>query len=415
VPDTPCTTARIFDPIPFAAYHRALDGKYAMGKFAFPFSLPSPPDEEDRTEDFALQKIGSPKSGVVNKDGIAMLGMGKGKGASILASGWGSKYLAATDPRIGVIRKLIGVKRKISVQGGRNSVSSIRGMKKLMSPAWIREHEDWEKSSNLPKADVDSRSEADSESDEDDYAESPVISRPSTPPPSYLPLGPTLISTHFEHSQLLPLSTPLRPPGAAVAPTNIILSAPAASVPTPVSPAATMGAASEQSKSLESAALTLATEVVENSPWADAWRANSLGARQPPEVWPADVRIISQLLDAVPGLESPLDIGTIFGLEAQGSSSSKAAQKPIQLLETPMISIGKGDAVIQILPTALRFWEKLGLGPRGGRKNGTSFVLFEDDGEHRQQQVESWLAAVSAMYEVRFSDVLVNDLHMLIS
>ena len=398
-PDTPSASARIFDPIPFAAYHRALDGKYAVGKFAFPFSLPSPPDEESREVDFTMQKISS-----VDKDGVDILG--KGKEVGLVESGWKSKYLAATDPRIGVVRKLIGVKRKIFVQGGRDSVSGTHGTNKLTSPAWIREHEDWEKSSSIPMVDVNSRSEADSESDEDDYADSPTVSRPLTPLPTYLPPGPDLLSTHFEHSQLLPLSTPLRPPGAAVAPINITIAAPAASVPTPVSPAATMCAASEQSKSLEAAALTLATEVVENPPWADAWRTNSLGPRQPPEVWPADVRTISQLLDAVPALESPLEIRTLFELDAQGQEPNTTSQKLIQSLEAPMISIGKGDAVIQILPTALRFWEKLGLGPRGGRKNGTAFVLFEDDGEQRQQQVDSWLSTVSAMYEVRPSDGL---------
>jgi mediator of RNA polymerase II transcription subunit 13 len=403
------TTARIFDPIPFATYHRTLDGKYALGKFAFPSSLPSPPDEEDQTKDFILRKSCSPNSSSVDKDRVAVQEIEKEVGVAV--NGWRSKYLAATDPRIGVVRKLVGVKRKIFVQGGRESVGDIHGTKKLMSPAWIREHEDWERLSS-PKEDADSRIEADSESeeDEDSYEESPIVSRPSTPTPAYLPLGPTLLSTHFEHSQLLPLCTPLRPPGAAVAPTNITVSAPAASVPTPVSPAA---AASDQSKSLEAAALTLATEVVENPPWADAWRASSIGARQPPEVWPADVRAISQLFEAVPGLESPLDIATLFGSEAQGQapSSSKNTQKPVQLLESPMISIGKGDAVIQILPTALWFWEKLGLGPRGGRKNGTAYILFEDDGEQRQQQVESWLATVSATYEVGFINASLNKLH----
>lgn len=408
-PDIPSTTARIFDPIPFAAYHRTLDGKYAVGKFAFPFSLPSPPDEEDQTKDFVPRKVSSPNLSSVDKDGATVQEIEKEVG--IAADGWRSKYLAATDPRIGIVRKLIGVKRKIFVQGGRES--DIHGTKKPMSPAWIREHEDWERL-NTPKEDADSKIEADSESEEDEDdcdEESPIISRPSTPPPAYLPLGPTLLSTHFEHSQLLPLCAPLRPPGAAVAPTNITAST--ASVPTPVSPAAAIGAASEQSKSLEAAALTLAMEVVENPPWADAWRASSVGARQPPEVWPADVRAISQLFEAVPGLESPLDIGTLFGSEAQGqtSSSSNNIQKPIQLLESPMISIGKGDAVIQILPTALWFWEKLGLGPRGGRKNGTVFVLFEDDGGQRQQQVVSWLATVSATYEVGFINASLNELH----
>jgi mediator of RNA polymerase II transcription subunit 13 len=401
-PDTPSSSTRIFDPIPFAAYHRMLDGKYAVGKFAFPFSLPSPPDEE-MTEDLTIQKLGSPKLGTV------VLGIVGEKGSGIAANEWKSSYRAATDPRVGVLRKLIGVKRKIFAQGGRDSAGGTNGTKKLMSPAWIREHEDWEGSSSPPKAGVDTRSEVDSESeeDEDDYAESPIISRPSTPPPAYLPLGPTLLSTHFEHSQLLPLSTPLRPPGAAVAPTNITISAPAASVPTPVSPAATMGAASEKSKFLEAAAFTLVTEVVENPLWAEAWCASSLGGRQVSGVWPADVRIISQLLEAVPGLEGPLDIGTLFGLEAHSHESTgsktahKTAQQSIRLLETPVISIGKGDAVIQILPTALRFWEKLGLGPRGGQKNATLFVLFEDDGEQRQQQVENWLSSVATIYEVR--------------
>jgi mediator of RNA polymerase II transcription subunit 13 len=66
-----------------------------------------------------------------------------------------------------------------------------------------------------------------------------------------------------------------------------------------------------------------------------------------------------------------------------------------------MISVGKGDAIIQVLPTALRFWEKLGLGPRGGRKDVVAFVLFEADCEERIQQVEGWLACVSATYNVR--------------
>jgi mediator of RNA polymerase II transcription subunit 13 len=69
-------------------------------------------------------------------------------------------------------------------------------------------------------------------------------------------------------------------------------------------------------------------------------------------------------------------------------------------LESPMVSVGKGDAVIQILPTALRFWEKLGLGPRGGKKDVTAFVLFECDVEERHQQLEGWLSALAATYAV---------------
>ena len=64
-----------------------------------------------------------------------------------------------------------------------------------------------------------------------------------------------------------------------------------------------------------------------------------------------------------------------------------------------MISIGKGDAVVHVLPTALRFWEKLGLGPKGGRKDLSAFVVFED-GDQRQTQMENWLISVGNAYQV---------------
>jgi mediator of RNA polymerase II transcription subunit 13 len=65
-----------------------------------------------------------------------------------------------------------------------------------------------------------------------------------------------------------------------------------------------------------------------------------------------------------------------------------------------MLTVGKSDAVMQILPSALRFWEKLGLGPRAGKKNVTAFVLFEDDGDEKQHQVERWLNSMSVTYAV---------------
>jgi hypothetical protein len=66
-----------------------------------------------------------------------------------------------------------------------------------------------------------------------------------------------------------------------------------------------------------------------------------------------------------------------------------------------LFSVGKADAILQVSPTALRFWEKLGLGPRGGKKNVTAFALFEDNGEERKQQVERWLRDMSRTYSVR--------------
>ncbi|KAJ7252420.1 mediator complex subunit 13 C-terminal-domain-containing protein [Mycena haematopus] len=380
----------IFDPIPFAQSHRVADGKYAVGKFA----LPSPPPEVDEEFNF---DAGAPKE-----------------------DSWRFKYAVKTDPRIGVVRKLIGVKRKASTLGG--------GERNKMSPSWVWEHEDWEKRRAEEEAEEDeAKSEPESDEDEMEEEDSPLVSRPSTPPPAYLPLGPTLLHTHFQHSYLLPLSTPLRPPGAAVAPTNITtLTVTSASVPTPVSPAATLGAASEKSKSLEAAAFAVGKEVVENSVWAEAWRATviSMGSKQTAArdaVWPADVKTVAQLLTLVPDLQGPLDMEALFDLDAPSSKGDTvpsknvlAPSKVLHVLESPMISVGKADAVIQILPTALRFWEKLGLSPRGGPKNATVFVLFEDDGDGRQL-AETWLAKITTIYESKHLGTLTPGSHNLCS
>ncbi|KAF8803912.1 hypothetical protein BYT27DRAFT_6723764 [Phlegmacium glaucopus] len=347
----------LFEPIPFAPYHRATDGKYAFGKFA----LPSPPAEDDLVE-YASTSLPSSPNG---------------------ANGWRRHYDAITDPRIGVVRKLIGVKRKTTFQQG------IRSPPKK-SP-WVRAHEEWDKPASEKDDGPDVGSGLESDDDEDlDDIDSPPTSRPTTPAPSYLPLGPTLLHTRFQHSQLLPLSTSLRPPGAAVAPINLIATNTPLSVPTPVSPAAMMGQASEKSKSLEAAAFAVAAEVVENPIWAETWRANIVGGKSAPSVWSTDIKAVNQLLEAVPSLEAPVDMTSLFGLDDS---------QPLQALETPMIAIGKGDAVIHVLPTALRFWEKLGLGPKGGRKDLSAFVIFEEDGEQRQTQMENWLVSVGNVYQ----------------
>ena len=365
----------LFEPIPFAPYHRATDGKYAFGKFA----LPSPPAEDDIAESVS---ISSPSS----RNG---------------PNSWRCQYDAITDPRIAVVRKLIGVKRKSNFQHGMRSPPG-------KSP-WV---EEWKKSASEKDDGPGVKSDLESDDDEEDQddVDSPLMSRPTTPAPAYLPLGPTLLHTQFQHFQLLPLSTSLRPPGAAVAPINLIATNPPLSVPTPVSPAATMGQASEKSKSLEAAAFAVAAEVVENPIWAETWRANIVGAKAIPAVWSTDIMAVSQLLEAVPSLEAPVDIISLFGLGKLTFGSSQKllthcisdtsnGSQPLQVLESPMISIGKGDAVIHVLPTALRFWEKLGLGPKGGRKDLSAFVIFED-GDQRQVQMENWLVSVRNAYQV---------------
>ena len=265
----PSILSNFFDPIPFAQSHRLSDSKYHMGKFA----LPSPPDEEDRTQPIPL--LSSPSQN----------------------NHWKYRYEAATNPRIGLVRKLIGVKRKSFEQGSRRT---------RWRPSWVQHSPDLEYSMS---GDADDADDIASDDEDIDGAEPAIPSRTTTPPPAYLPLGPTLLHMQFSHPCLLPLSGPLRPPGAAIAPMTIPVPFPT-SVPTPVSPAAALGATSEKSKSLEAAGSMIAREVVENSIFADAWRASNTHClpHRELDVFPADVLTLAQIIRGLPALEGPVEL-----------------------------------------------------------------------------------------------------------
>ena len=384
MPRSPLAGGGIFDAIPFASTYRVADGKYTAGKFA----LPSPPDEEDRTQSIA--GLLSPQGG-----------------------DWWNRYNAATDPRVGVVRKLKDIKRRTTVDGGSKDSEWARG-----SQEWTRNvmqtpppEEGYAQSD---ESDTDDGEDDDMQVDEDDEeVKSPVIGpRPFTPLPSYLPLGPSLLHTHFHHSLLLALSTPLRPSHAAPSPSVQTPGAAPVSVPTPVSPAALLGAASEKSKSLEAAAQILAKEVVESAAWNDAWRANAVDCwtehRGATEVWQADVRTVAKALGMLPGLDGPLDLQSVF--------TSDDEEKPtLEQLEAPLLSVAKSEAVIQVLPSALRFWDKLGLGPRAGKKDVCAFVFFEESDEARVDAVDKWLQWVSSTYTVGDVVILSSQRFFLLS
>ncbi|KAJ3755362.1 mediator complex subunit 13 C-terminal-domain-containing protein [Lentinula raphanica] len=80
-------------------------------------------------------------------------------------------------------------------------------------------------------------------------------------------------------------------------------------------------------------------------------------------------------------------------------------------LSPPLISVSKSEAIIHVVPAALRFWEKLGLGPKGGKKNITVFVIYEqslNDNETEQhaqswrsERIGSWLKHTCDSYKAR--------------
>lgn len=81
-------------------------------------------------------------------------------------------------------------------------------------------------------------------------------------------------------------------------------------------------------------------------------------------------------------------------------SGEEDASDPLVLLPPPLLTVSKSDAIVQVMPTALRFWEKLGLGPKAGLKNVTAFVFYEARGPERESQIAAWIDQVSATYAV---------------
>ncbi|KAF5363636.1 hypothetical protein D9756_000913 [Leucocoprinus leucothites] len=440
-----------FDPIPFAKYHRVSDNKYApRGKFG----LPSPPPDDEPEVPVLPAKpplLGARRrsSPSILRSFSAIQSPEANPANASASSTWRPRYDAITDPRVGVMRKLIGVKRKLALQGGRSG-------KDIRTSPWgmglDERDEEWvvHRSLSVSKdlesevsgdegeesqSDDDGGSDMDGEEGDDGEGEegTPAISRPNTPPPTYLPLGPALLHTQFDHAYLLPLSKPLRPPGSSSGNINgghavggvgmgggIIVN-----VPTPVSPAAGLGLSAEKWRALEVVINVLAREAVENVVWRDTWvvvnnvidfgvrggdergvvagwgGGGGSSGRKLTEVWVSDVKLVQKVLAGLEGVNAGLGLGDVFGLDSAIDSETKPQGS--QLLTPPKVSVGKGDAIITVLPPALRFWEKLGLGPKSGEKDGAVFVLFADDGEqqHRQAEVASWLAGVCTAYETK--------------
>ncbi|KAG1767693.1 mediator complex subunit 13 C-terminal-domain-containing protein [Suillus placidus] len=352
----PSQFARTFDPIAFAPSHSLADAKYSSaGKFA----LPSPPDEEDRTS--PLPTLRSHNHSAATPADLH------------------ARYNAATDPRLSVVRQLIGVKRKSK------SLDHGRARCRQFPPS---SYDDSVHEETIPPLEDDEKSEAVSEDDADMDDER---ERSTTPPPSYLPLGPMLLHTQFHHALLLPLCQPLRPPGSAVAPMSLVLPPPVAAH-TPVSPAASLEKINQE---VAAAGAVLAREVVENSVWARAWGCRCTTEDEP--IWPSDIQELAGILKRMDILDGPVELVTMFSSDGVPAGGNLHLQR----LDPPMFSVGKSGCVVQVLPSALRFWEKLGLTPHGGKRDVVAFVFLEEGGLEKQHQAEVWLNKMSAGYSAR--------------
>lgn len=76
---------------------------------------------------------------------------------------------------------------------------------------------------------------------------------------------------------------------------------------------------------------------------------------------------------------------------------------PDSLLSTfsaPLLDLGHRGAVIKASPVATRFWDKLSLGPVGGRKDVLAFAVYESTGPALNAQVKKWLGQMGEAYEV---------------
>uniref|UniRef100_D8QMD4 Mediator of RNA polymerase II transcription subunit 13 n=1 Tax=Schizophyllum commune (strain H4-8 / FGSC 9210) TaxID=578458 RepID=D8QMD4_SCHCM len=394
-----------FDPISFAQSHHNADNKYAGGgKFASGGKggmLPSPPPED------------TPSSEAT----------------------W---YRSVTDPKIGVVKRLNGVKRKYKgpasprvkrihsdpqcmtweaqgirkVEAGRCPLDKASWEDGDADLDWVREEEPPETEEEEDESDTDHEDlELDAESLQPPDGRLGASNRASRAPseapslPPYLPLGPTLLRTQFRHSLLLPLSSQSSSDMHTNAASGGHQGNTAACAPTPVSPAAIMGAAAEQSKSLEATAQMVAKEVAENGVWGEVWRAgvgsNDEGARDADEdgdpIAPhsSDIAVVRELWSAV-GVQS-LTLGALCGVEEESAQDHGTADHAMDIddsadlptisstlkpslaaLPPPHLTVAKGNSIVQVLPTALRFWDKLGLGPRAGRKEAVVYVVYED-------------------------------------
>ena len=82
------------------------------------------------------------------------------------------------------------------------------------------------------------------------------------------------------------------------------------------------------------------------------------------------------------------------------STATDHSGNALQHLDYPLLTVSKVGEVVNVLPTALRFWGKLGLSPRSGTKDVVAFAIFDQTHGLEEQEVVNLLDRMSAIYGV---------------
>ncbi|KAI9752021.1 MAG: Glycoside hydrolase 2 (Mannanase, beta-galactosidase) [Chaenotheca gracillima] len=84
---------------------------------------------------------------------------------------------------------------------------------------------------------------------------------------------------------------------------------------------------------------------------------------------------------------------------SQINGADDNTQKPaITHISVPHVCLQRGDSRLELLPTALGFWEPFGFGPHGGVKNVSAFCVYPEPGV-QGRDVDAFLDTMGSVYE----------------
>ncbi|KLO17501.1 hypothetical protein SCHPADRAFT_925823 [Schizopora paradoxa] len=352
-----------FDPVQFAPRHSLVDAKYTAGKFFLP--SPSTSSSSGRSDYLSMGDL----------------------------PGWPSSYSAVTDWRIAIRRRLLEMKS----HEGEHTIPPSSVLSTNGSSDWT----DLNAIDDILEEDRSESDESEFEGSALDIDELTLLrSRTSTPLPSYLPPGASLLATRFTHSRLVPFSQVL--PISAPSFDEDDMDMNVHVVPTPVSPSTLTTSPGDEMKRHLAVLRPLCEELLDNPVWASAWRASLLEQSQHNNKWFTDdgawfndVRFSAMCFQGISSTRTPTSVEQYVVIASP--DDTREGHDAVCIVEPNNIVVGKSNSLIQISPPALRFWDKLGLSPRSGKKDITAFVVHNDQHDITDDAA-SWLADISRLY-----------------